>query len=557
MTGINPAEQSPAAGATAVAVAVAPVFLGFALDRWLFAFRIWLSVVVALYVAFWLQLGSPSTAALTVAILAFPTRGQGLEKAAYRFIATIVGVIGAIVICGAFPQADSLMLLAFAIWVGLAVYATNLFDGNRAYATALCASTLGLIAVDQIDTPQNIFLAGMERGAAIAIGILSIAIVNDLLGAPNYHDAIALRLRELYRKVDDLTRRMAGGGAVENDETIQLIAAMTALRPETTALSTESSSGTARAAAARTALVELVTWLAMARTAFHSGASVAQPAVPLTAIQRRVTAHMAGLSEAIRPSRALRAPIYRSQRVAAESGARAAVYFIVAAAVFYYAGWPQANFALGLVAILLGLGATAPDPRGFTKLAMISAPIAGAIAGILEFVILDGADDFPTLVLALAPLAVGAGLMMKSPNRAIAALGRINFIFTMAVLSPSNPESYDPQSYLYTLVFACIAPLLLFAMQLVLPPIPTASIPRILIADAERELASAPARQRLEPEEAIFRDADRLAQIVTNAGDDEKGRQMIGEALSAFDRSSANQLSRGPLIGSACQKGMS
>ena len=52
-------------------------------SAWSFAIRVWLATVLALLVSFWLQLESPTTAALTVAILAEPTRGQALDKAAF------------------------------------------------------------------------------------------------------------------------------------------------------------------------------------------------------------------------------------------------------------------------------------------------------------------------------------------------------------------------------------------------------------------------------------------------------------------------------------------
>ena len=54
---------------------------------WAYAFRIWLAAVVALHVAFWLQLGGASSPAVTVAILAQPTRGAALAKAANRIAA--------------------------------------------------------------------------------------------------------------------------------------------------------------------------------------------------------------------------------------------------------------------------------------------------------------------------------------------------------------------------------------------------------------------------------------------------------------------------------------
>jgi uncharacterized membrane protein YccC len=104
---------------------------------WAFGIRIWLAVVIALAASFWLQLDAPATAAITVAILAEPRRGRALEKACFRLIATIIGVTAAIVIAGLFSQARDLILVAFAGWVGLCVYAAGLLDGNRAYAAVL------------------------------------------------------------------------------------------------------------------------------------------------------------------------------------------------------------------------------------------------------------------------------------------------------------------------------------------------------------------------------------------------------------------------------------
>lgn len=85
-------------------------FAGLPLSSWSFALRIWLSILCALYVSFWLELEVPSTAAITVAILALPTRAQGLEKAAFRLIATAIGVGASIAIAGMFSQTDGLLL---------------------------------------------------------------------------------------------------------------------------------------------------------------------------------------------------------------------------------------------------------------------------------------------------------------------------------------------------------------------------------------------------------------------------------------------------------------
>jgi uncharacterized membrane protein YccC len=79
--------------------------------------------------SFWLQLEAPSSAALSVLILAEPTRGQALAKAGYRLIATILGTAASIAITGFLSQSGDLILAAFAAWIGLCVYAAGLLDG--------------------------------------------------------------------------------------------------------------------------------------------------------------------------------------------------------------------------------------------------------------------------------------------------------------------------------------------------------------------------------------------------------------------------------------------
>jgi hypothetical protein len=89
------------------------------------------------------------------------------------------------VIAGLFPQSRSLFVIGFASWLGLCVYAGGLLDGNRAYGAVLSGYTVALVAVTQIDSPQNIFSAGVNRGAAIVVGIAALALISDVFAAPN------------------------------------------------------------------------------------------------------------------------------------------------------------------------------------------------------------------------------------------------------------------------------------------------------------------------------------------------------------------------------------
>src|SRR6516165_6465349 len=184
-------------------------------SSWTFAIRVWLAMILALLVSFWLQLEAPASAAVTVGILAEPTRGQALDKAGFRLLGTIVGVIASIAITGLFSQARDLILAAFAVWIGICVFGAKLLDGYRAYAAVLSGYTVAFIAVQQIDNPQHGFESGMARGAAIVVGVLSVTLVNDVLLAPDSYPRLAAQLAAIHRRIRDYAKAVIRDGVTD------------------------------------------------------------------------------------------------------------------------------------------------------------------------------------------------------------------------------------------------------------------------------------------------------------------------------------------------------
>jgi uncharacterized membrane protein YccC len=553
---------------------------GFPLASWAFAIRIWIAAVVALYLSFWLELESPSSAIVTVAILAERTRGQALEKAAFRLIATIVGVVVSIAITGMFSQTRDLLLIAFAAWLGLCVYLSGLLDGNRAYAAVLSGYTVAFLAVQQMDDPAHVFESSMARGAAIVIGIVSVTIINDVLSAPDRHPGLAAQLADIHRRIRDCAKAAILGGAVRPVRSAALTAEIVALHPEIASLAVESSNGPARRAAAQNAAAALLAELHAVRafsvlplipdgpsrdailrvlTSVDDGfsssgaaaASVSQGNTYTTGplgwalkeLMRRdeqVRLNLVALGTDMHPPWRWRSLLYRPHRTAAENGLRSAIWFGLAEAFLAYGGWPAASVPLSLVGVVIGLGAVTPNPLATTTLALIMAPIAGVLAGILEFVILDGVTDFALLAIGLAPLVMGAALLIASPNRLMSVLGRLSLIFTVSTFAPTNPQSYDAQSYVFSFLFVCLAMGLLLAAQLLLPPVSEDRRRRSLIASARRELAEGTFRdERYEPEEEMFRDAIRIGQFVAAGGSTPNNIEVLEEMLSHFDQSTA------------------
>src|SRR5712672_649163 len=209
---------------------------GFPLSAWAFALRIWAAMMVALYAAFWLQLESASSAAVTVGVLALRTRGQVYHKAVYLVLATIVGVVASFVIAGLFPQSRELFVIGFAGWLGLCVCVGGLLDGNKAYGAMLSGYTVALVAVTQIDSPQNIFSAGINRGAAILIGIAALALISELFAVPNVHTGLSGKLIAVHRRVRAFALAILRGETVDPIQSANLLRGITALHPDITAL---------------------------------------------------------------------------------------------------------------------------------------------------------------------------------------------------------------------------------------------------------------------------------------------------------------------------------
>src|SRR6476619_2744592 len=70
----------------------------------LFGLRMWASVCLALYVAFWLELDNAYWAGTTAAIVCQPHLGASLRKGWFRMIGTLVGAVAVVVLTAFFPQ---------------------------------------------------------------------------------------------------------------------------------------------------------------------------------------------------------------------------------------------------------------------------------------------------------------------------------------------------------------------------------------------------------------------------------------------------------------------
>src|SRR5271155_1177999 len=156
----------------------------------LFGLRLWASVCLALYVAFWLELDNAYWAGTTAALVCQPHLGASLRKGWFRLIGTVVGAVAIVVLTACFPQDRGPFLVGLALWgAGCALVAT-LLRNFASYSAALAGYTAAIIASDQLGATGgpngDAFFLAVYRASEICIGIVCAGVIlagTDLGGA--------------------------------------------------------------------------------------------------------------------------------------------------------------------------------------------------------------------------------------------------------------------------------------------------------------------------------------------------------------------------------------
>src|SRR4051812_5226661 len=156
----------------------------------LYGLRLWASVCLALYVAFWLELDNPFWAGTSAAIVCQPQLGASLRKGSFRMIGTVVGAAMVVVLTACFPQDRVAFLGLLALWGGFCAFAATALRNFASYAAALAGYPAAIIAADNLGATggasPDVFWLAVFRASAICIGIVCAGIIlagTDLGGA--------------------------------------------------------------------------------------------------------------------------------------------------------------------------------------------------------------------------------------------------------------------------------------------------------------------------------------------------------------------------------------
>jgi uncharacterized membrane protein YccC len=550
---------------------------------WAHAFRIWLAAVVALYVAFWLQLGGASSAAVTVAILALPTRGAVLAKAVNRIAATLMGATMSVVIAGLFPGERIGMIAAFVCWICICVFVASYLRGYQAYAAVLSGYTVAIIALVNIDTPQNVFTTMTDRMAAIAIGILCVTLINDVFGSPPVWRELDRRMSDIWRDVRSYARDVLSGNAKDSERAGALLAQISGLRDQVDIIAHDMADGRQRAAGARSAMlalveivqqVRLLSWLAhgdplavtikdqclaalddhhaeppgfltklreieLSRPDIVAGAVwQIQQAIRFVESKSLLDDGLSSLREGLEPARDVRLPHSGEVAVALGNATRIGIALLAGTTFLIFAGWPASAGALSITTILCALSTTMPSPSKFAVAAMVSFVLAAVSAGFVRFYVLTESQDFVRLAVAIAPVLIFGGLLSVRP--AIAGIGLIMNNIFLVLLAPSNPQVYNPLTFFSECMFVAFALAIVFLASRLVWPVSAFDKQRAVVRATQKTLTASVAGAEFSLSALEFCLASRIADYVASvAGTRRPRREVLKGLLSTNDLSLA------------------
>ncbi|MBB4169019.1 FUSC family protein [Rhizobium sp. BK538] len=506
-----------------------------------FAVRTTAASLTALYIALALDFGEAKWAAMTVWVVAQPTRGMSLSKAQYRLAGTLVGAFVSILLVSAFAQTPELFFLALASWLAICTAVSTALRNFRSYAAVLAGYTAAIVGIAGANQPGLLFDLAVARVAYISLGVVTEALFAALFSPGRPIDAMRGRLEAFLRSTATLTSRTLRG-----EDTAAAIQSTLAAAIELETQGEYAAAGSSQARRAythlRATIVSALSQLAAVHALVEHTSKPEEPTSPQRADLAERFALVAaggmrtpgeidelilGLDGARRQpsssdanfheislahrrdaliSSGVQALLHFGKVGSTDAAARTdfsfhldvmaivanglrAFFAVLAAATFWIeSAWPSGGSMMVIVAVVVGLFASRPNSVlagiGFVK----GAVAAIAVAGICNFALLPEVTLFPALAAITAPFLILGGIAMRVPS--IVAPASSFTLFVWNLIGPDNAARADFGPFANSglaLLMGIACGTVMFALIF---PYRPASVRRNLVGAVQRDLQS-------------------------------------------------------------------
>lgn len=531
-----------------------------------FALRTTAASLIALYLAFLMNLDDPKWAAMTVWIVAQTDRGMTLSKSQYRVLGTVIGAVMALVLTALFAQSPDLFLLSLAAWIGVCTGVATSLRNFRAYAAVLAGYTAAIIALGAAAAPLHAFDIAVARLLYIVLGIVVEATLASVLApgkaSPDLFARFSQYIAQASKVSAGVLRREADGaamhklfaGALALDSAAEFAAAASSTaRQELGRLRALAMAVVAQLAASQTLGEQLaqrpdLTDDLIERTVHLLDRVAAEPQGMRTevtalraAVDRAILAEASGPSSAprltalyqlgqllaaidkvvTRSSQTGRAGVspasvrlayHRDSVLAWKNGVRAFVAVLAASAFWIWSAWPAGAGFVTIVGVVCALFSTRPNSVSVTLAFVKGAAGAALAAALCNFVLLPAISGFVPLACVVGIFMVSAGLAMCHPRTA--AIGSGFAIFFWNFISPVNSTRIDDVAFLNGALATLLGIACAAAVFAILFPTNAEAIRARLHRAARQDLMQmSHGPKNWQPEAWLSRTADRLSRL--------------------------------------------
>ena len=177
---------------------------------WIFAVKTFAAGMLALFIAFELNLAYPIWAIGTVFVIANPYSGMTSSKSIYRVLGTLIGAVVSVIATPLLMNTPWLFTFFLAVWVGWCLYFSLLDRTPRSYVFMLAGYTTVIIAYNTIyyiDT-ISIFDMAIGRFLEITVGVLCSAIVTTTIFPMHIGPAVKTRVNKTFEDTQNIFNKI-------------------------------------------------------------------------------------------------------------------------------------------------------------------------------------------------------------------------------------------------------------------------------------------------------------------------------------------------------------
>ncbi|MBB2960919.1 FUSC family protein [Methylobacterium sp. R2-1] len=185
--------------------------------NWAFSLKTFAAAMLALFLAFWIDLPNPYWALGTVYITSQVLAGATRSKALYRVLGTLLGAVVTVALVPNLVNAPELLTLAIALWVATCLYFSLLDRTPRSYLMMLGGYTAALIGFPAVGDPGTMFDTAVARAEEITLGILCASLVNTVVLPQSVAPVITARLDLWLRDARGWVIDVVGRGRTARD----------------------------------------------------------------------------------------------------------------------------------------------------------------------------------------------------------------------------------------------------------------------------------------------------------------------------------------------------